>query len=1034
MEQEHSELYEELRGLAPKGARAADMLQAAAEQIQRPGVRAGNVIAYCIREALMSLLDLGGKRQRSVSDAADHVVRVAKKVRDERASEESLLDAVQQLAAAREGPGPHIERLETLIGTLARRSPVRAKADLLDTYVELIKEVNALHGDVTFDCALDLYSRAMTTLTRLFGPMTVRLEEINPLTQLAAPGPEDVWRLEALAGDARTLSYFFGHLAGPGWLRALADHELLQPPHGGPWFAYGYISKLADSYPEEVRSWLGSRPSGTKLSDHQAYLLIAVARLFAQPVADDVLHLSEGRIGDAGVLHQIAGYLSELPATEHASDAIVGLIKRALDGVTREGAPADESYLSEGMLRVALSGARQGQARRWLRILTAKLAATCDRYPSELRRLQPIAGLTLTPEAPVFDQLVVAVRDLAHLAANEGVPTAERIDRLGRLPAPLAGRMIADHLIDTVELDTSTALALISEEVARHDPMPETLALARKLTESNLPDLDQHMLRALGDPPSAEETAAFDDEAELPRAWAHAFGWLIAMPASVREAWSAANERVERRWGQASANGFLWPEPSVIHVPPGTAIGVAALDPIEAARRIGDWKPTEDSGSASRHDAARELQELVNSEPRRWFISIASIVVALQHPLYAERYLNKLGEHADQLRECVPDILAAVEFAEHQLTTEPAQRDRAAEADWASVVSSGIDLIRKLAAENAHFGPDTNRGWELIERAVHRPDEEIGGTSPQHVMFGHSTRALGTAFVYADATTDEKSEPTRLLALLDEVLNLGPPDGVHPRAAIARTLPWLASRAAAWTRSRWGRLVGEDAPAGLGPRTFDQYLEWGAPFAALLAEHHNLYEAAVARVPDHARRHLLHALIWGVDGYDDTSVLTLLMQAGDAQVAEALQWLAFGAFHRPGMPLQHAIEFFQRALEHDMPASTYEPLGWLSRVDRLDGDTWLELTLKAARAAGGQLAQANSVAKRATGHPNDERAIRIVAALLGADLKLWHLDDIGRAGLELVNSQDPNTKPARDELREQLLQREFFDAYDQPDA
>jgi hypothetical protein len=33
-----------------------------------------------------------------------------------------------------------------------------------------------------------------------------------------------------------------------------------------------------------------------------------------------------------------------------------------------------------------------------------------------------------------------------------------------------------------------------------------------------------------------------------------------------------------------------------------------------------------------------------------------------------------------------------------------------------------------------------------------------------------------------------------------------------------------------------------------------------------------------------------------------------------------------------------------------------------------------------------------------------------------------------------VNSQDPNTKPARDELREQLLKREFFDAYDQPDA
>jgi DNA-binding FadR family transcriptional regulator len=56
--------------------------------------------------------------------------------------------------------------------------------------------------------------------------------------------------------------------------------------------------------------------------------------------------------------------------------------------------------------------------------------------------------------------------------------------------------------------------------------------------------------------------------------------------------------------------------------------------------------------------------------------------------------------------------------------------------------------------------------------------------------------------------------------------------------------------------------VGADAPAGLGPRTFDQYLEWGSPAAALLTEHRDLYEAVLARVPDQVRRHLLHALIW----------------------------------------------------------------------------------------------------------------------------------------------------------------------------
>jgi hypothetical protein len=54
----------------------------------------------------MSLLDMGGKRERPVSDTASRVVEIADELRRERASQESLLDAVQELAAALEGPGP----------------------------------------------------------------------------------------------------------------------------------------------------------------------------------------------------------------------------------------------------------------------------------------------------------------------------------------------------------------------------------------------------------------------------------------------------------------------------------------------------------------------------------------------------------------------------------------------------------------------------------------------------------------------------------------------------------------------------------------------------------------------------------------------------------------------------------------------------------------------------------------------------------------------------------------------------------------
>lgn len=121
-------LDEELRRLGPQGERAADMLAAAAEHVEQPRTLAGNQIAYCVREALMVLLDMGGKRERLVSDAAGRVVETADELRRDRSSQGSLLDAVQELAGALAGPGPHMTRLQTLIAALARRSPVRAEA------------------------------------------------------------------------------------------------------------------------------------------------------------------------------------------------------------------------------------------------------------------------------------------------------------------------------------------------------------------------------------------------------------------------------------------------------------------------------------------------------------------------------------------------------------------------------------------------------------------------------------------------------------------------------------------------------------------------------------------------------------------------------------------------------------------------------------------------------------------------------------------------------------------------------------------
>jgi len=171
-------------------------------------------------------------------------------------------------------------------------------------------------------------------------------------------------------------------------------------------------------------------------------------------------------------------------------------------------------------------------------------------------------------------------------------------------------------------------------------------------------------------------------------------------------------------------------------------------------------------------------------------------------------------------------------------------------------------------------------------------------------------------------------------------------------------------------------------------------------------------------------------MLWGLEGYDPATVLEALADAGEDQVAEAIRWLTFGAFHQKDMPLDQAIEFLRLALHSKLPADGADGVGWLSRVERIDSDAWLDLTLSAIQAGNGVLDQPDDVAVRAATRPDDERAIRIVAGLLAADIKLWHLEDVGRVGLQLVNASDPATHDAREELREQLLKREFFDAHE----
>lgn len=819
----------------------------------------------------------------------------------------------------------------------------------------------------------------------------------------------------------------------------LQAEKLLMPPGEGIWPAFPYLATLAKSHPDEVRTWLESRPSGRDLTDSQAYLLLSVARIVGTHVADAVVRIVETHTTYTGVLHAIAGYLEELPQDEHPSRAVTELLKRTLDSVTGDGSPADDSYLAAGMLRVAVSSASQADPERWLRILAAKLKRIADPPNAfQFRRLEAIRGLALEAGAPVLQLLVVAICDVARLAADAGVPEEERILVLEKVPAPLAGRLIAFHLNESTDVDSNAAIALIANEVAEHLPMPETLALLRSLTDRGLPKLERRMLEALGDPPTTEEIVAVSDDDDLPASWRRAYGWLDAMPKGVKDAWAGPNERVETRWGKALPEGHIFPRPTakwVAATSPTDANELAHMTPLQAAAHAAAWRPETDRfGGPTAHGLADALRKTIEAKPEPWLAESPSEVVrTLRYPIYIAAYLEALAEHAGELHRRATPVIDAVELVQSE--PWPVADIGGVEYDqnlnWARASHTGVELIGKLASAGVDFGDARDRAWGVIVRAARDRHEapvfvEAQEVRPlEHAINRSSMRSLSVAIVFAEATSDPDKEPQQLLELLDEVLDLDRPDGLHARAILARPLPWLVGRAPAWTTANWERIVGEGAPDGLGSDTFDLYLEWGEPYRPIFEQNRDRYEAAMLRAPEHARRHILTAMVWGVDGYDAASALAMISRGGDEQVSEAAQWLAFSASSSDDMPLDAAAEFWRLALAEQLPPESYEGFGWLANVQQLDPDTWLDLMLAAANAAKGQLEQTNHLANRAGEHPGDERAIRLVTALLGADLRLWYLEDVGRVGLALLESDNHATMQARVELRE----RGFFDAH-----
>lgn len=1026
-------IYDALRDLDDPGNEAADWFACGFEQARSGSERAGNFVAYCGREALMALLMLGGVRAPGLGEAVDRVVDVADRVSADDARDQSeLLEAIAALREQREGPGPHRHRLGTLIFEMTQRQSVAVKQDLFDSYVETLDALNGLVHSGTrasLEDAREFLDEALAIAGRLFAPISMRFDAIDALVALEEPTAEDVEQLLGWIGDPRILSYFFSRSESLGWFEVLADHELLSPPKDvGYWPALVFLRKLGETHADRVKEWLGRRPSGSQLTTQQAFHFLQLARSVRAPIDSELLRLLKGHFANPNVLNVLSAYLQVRPVGGQDASATFGLMKQALDVTSGNGeAFGGGGYIAGVLLRRTVALAEESESERWLGVLCAKTRGMFG--PNEamgawaIQRLQPIPRLHVDAGTQALEQFVAAIRDLLRIAERAGVTAETRHANLRTLPAPLGGRLIATDLLAADVLDVESGLALLSEEVSASEAMPETLALLRRLREVDADGLSTAMAAALGAPPDTAVVERLGDEEQIPRRWGDVYGWSADMPPDAIAAWPPAIEICRSRWGEPSPEGTILPPPVAVFEPdesPYPEAELRALPVIDAATEVGAWSPGPgDDFGPNRHGLATVLKQAIEADRTRWLSADGAVIVrALARPVYLMAYFGGLKSGIEA--ELPMSVLAAIEEAASLYERDGGSHSLDREGPpWSAVLTTALPLMTRLDLSD----PESQaRAWALLH-SIADPEE------PAHLA-GPTIYAavIGTAIGIADMTSNQDEPPTRLVELMNTALVLKRPIAELVRQALGANLSWLLSRFPSWTNDHWDLLVGIEALDNLGVDTFEAYLARGRPFTDLLLRCREQIWDSMATTPAAAQVHILHGMLWDVDGYDPPTVVNKLAAVSDTAISDAAQWLAFAVTRSTGLDPGPIRAFWGSAVRTGLPSKQYEGFGQFALAEEFGDEAWLDLSLATARLCSSGLAFPEQVAQRAAERADDPRALRLIAAVLHSKLELWQVFEVGRLGAELLRTTGTSDTAAKAELRERLLEREFYEA------
>ncbi|WP_143660006.1 hypothetical protein [Streptomyces sp. WZ.A104] len=1048
-----TELSMALTAQGPHGERALNLLRDAAAVLSDPPRWNApyEVAQSCCRGAIDSILNLAPKdiegieaATRAVTDAANAAVDVW---RTDQQVPDELLDvlaaAVDALRAEEGNPGGRrIRQIGHLVQELTRQEMGLAEAEAVrNSWTRFYRDTSGVvHGSgATPEESRERFEGVVVAFEQLFLGLPERAGRLRQLASSEQPSTQDAAEIASMS-DPRAGSYFFRAAVSRNWLGLLPLDRLL--PEASRWPALPYLRRQLAADPARVCAWVEQHRATIEARGPgavgMAVSLVAEAGMKACGVLQQIARARQ----DRHVLLRISYWARDVPVSDRTGQWV-----RVVEDVLRQPSfGAQESWeaaqLAGALAQTAhLEGQLRSDGDRLGVIIRSALASVLAVHLSEADKwevslVDDLREISLAdPPDSVLFTLMRAVLDLAREDARLGVPLSVRLRGLdNKLPAgPVADRLRSVVLLESYDRDRTDAASsgpwweqavpLAGRLAAAGSPRADVADFLALLKDA-CPDqhragLHSVLAQGLGQAPSAQEIADWKDTYEtahvsLPSAWRTVWELSPVLAPEVLEPWRPLLEMLTALAGQPAP---ARPEP-VMHITSwveshgGLSADVIAAraaeeGPAAAAGHL-TTAPVERTDVDASDARAGLLSDLVAQDPQLWARAPGGVAAAAAgDPAVLAAYFNSLHRAAREGKITDAELAAIAEAA---FATRPAAGQ---DTPGARQLERVICNLLHRAWENGLLLKDSSGAAEgtveWLEGLV------TGWTQPrtdtQQPLLAAIDQPGGAALLsliawglqQAQRTGQELTDPVR--AVLARLLE-GEPDD-QALSVIGFCLGQLVHVDAAWAEEQADQLCTLDAPW----RPAATWLQHGRPHSGILARLDRTALLQTAAGPDGIPTldKIILSFLTGSEALGPAPALLTELGAqadGPQAVSELLSRLAqavIGCEETSPWP-ERAAALWRCALEAQLEPAALTGAGRFAYADRLDDAVWLELTARTV-ARQPEVEAPYAVAERAARHPDSADALLIAAAMLGAQVDVFHRQEIqGHAALLFAQS------------------------------